>query len=89
MTRVTPPFSLSANLSLVALFTRICCLVLFNPREEKALSERNREKTKTFEMEFLEKQILGLKGEKREEAMGAYRRIPLSLGNEPIYFVGS
>lgn len=37
----------------------------------------------------LEKEILKLKGRKREEAMKAYRRLVLASANEPIYFMRS
>ena len=35
----------------------------------------------------LEKEILELKGKKREEAMEAYRKLLISLKDKPIYFV--
>lgn len=34
-----------------------------------------------------EKEILELKGKKREEAMEAYRKLLISLKDKPIYFV--
>ncbi len=42
-----------------------------------------------FEMEALEKEILDLKGEKREKAMEAYRRLLYSSADQLIYFVRS
>jgi hypothetical protein len=41
------------------------------------------------EAETFEKRIPHLRGQKREEAMRAYRRILLSRGEKPIYLVRS
>ena len=38
-----------------------------------------------LEIEILEREIIDLKGELREQAMKAYRRLLSSLASEPIY----
>jgi hypothetical protein len=55
----------------------------------KWLSKSKREKTEKVEIERLEKQILELKGEKREERMKTYRKLLLSLADQVIYFMRS
>ena len=47
--------------------------------------KRSREEVGKLEIEILEREIIDLKGEVRERAMKAYRRLLLSLANEPIY----
>ena len=56
-------------------------------RKGKELSKLTKEEARKFEIEILETEILELKGRKREEAMKAYRKLLLSLADEPIYFV--
>jgi len=55
----------------------------------KQFNRSEREEPKKFEMEALEKEILDLKGKKREEAMEAYRRLLLSSADQLIYFMRS
>jgi hypothetical protein len=49
----------------------------FENREEK------------FKMELLGKEIINLVGERREEAMQAYRKLLSSTSDEPIYLMRS
>jgi len=58
-------------------------------RKTKGLSEQTRKEARKFEIEILEKEILDLKGKKREEAIKAYRKLLLSSADEPIYFMRS
>jgi hypothetical protein len=44
---------------------------------------------KAFEMKMLEKEILNLVGERREEAMKVYRKLLSSTSDEPIYLMRS
>jgi hypothetical protein len=44
---------------------------------------------KAFEMRMLENEILNLVGERREEAMKAYRQLLSSTSDEPIYLMRS
>jgi hypothetical protein len=44
---------------------------------------------KAFEMRMLEKEILNLVGERREEAMKAYRKLLSSTSDELIYLMRS
>ncbi len=55
----------------------------------KQFNRSEREEAMKFEMEALEKEILDLKGEKREKAMEAYRRLLYSSADQLIYFVRS
>jgi hypothetical protein len=45
--------------------------------------------TRAFEMRMLEKEILTLVGEKREEAMKAYRKLFSSTSDELVYLMRS
>jgi hypothetical protein len=53
------------------------------------LSEQNRLKAKKFALEMLEKEILYMKGRRREDAMSAYRIILSAFGDAPMYFARS
>ena len=44
---------------------------------------------RTFEMKIMEKEILSLVGERREEAMKAYRKLLSSTSDELIYLMRS
>jgi hypothetical protein len=44
---------------------------------------------KAFEMRMLENEILNLVGERREEAIKAYRKLLSSTSDEPIYLMRS
>jgi hypothetical protein len=44
---------------------------------------------KAFEMRMLENEMLNLVGERREEAMKAYRKLLSSTSDEPIYLMRS
>jgi len=44
---------------------------------------------RAFEIKMLEKEILDLKGEKREEAMKTYRKLLSSSSGELIYLMRS
>jgi hypothetical protein len=44
---------------------------------------------KAFEMRMLENEILNLVGERREEAMKAYRKLLSSTLDKPIYLMRS
>jgi hypothetical protein len=46
---------------------------------------KNKNKVGRYKMEIMEKEILGLVGESREEAMKAYRKLFSTLAEEPIY----
>ena len=45
--------------------------------------------SRVFEMRMLEKEILTLVGERREDAMKAYRRLLFSTSDEMIYLMRS
>jgi hypothetical protein len=47
------------------------------------------EQARKLEIEILEKEIVGLKGIVREQALKAYRRLVLSVLSEPIYLMRS
>ena len=53
------------------------------------MRESTRDRVRKFEIETLEKEILELKGRKREEAMKAYSELLFPLADEAIYFVRS
>jgi hypothetical protein len=53
------------------------------------LREPTRDKARKLEIETLEKEILELKGRKREVAMKAYRKILFPSADETIYFMRS
>jgi hypothetical protein len=53
------------------------------------LRESTRDGARKFEIETLEKEILELKGRKREVAMKAYRKLLFPSADEAIYFVRS
>lgn len=55
----------------------------------KQFNRSEREEARKFEMEALEKEILDLKGKKREEALKAYRRLLLSSVDQVVYFMRS
>jgi len=44
---------------------------------------------RAFEIRILENEILNLVGERREEAMKAYRKLLFSTSDEPIYLMRS
>ncbi len=46
-------------------------------------------KEEKFKMELLEKEIINLVGERREEAMKAYRKLLSSTSDELIYLMRS
>jgi hypothetical protein len=46
---------------------------------------KNANRTAICKMEMLEKEILDLVGERREEAMKAYRKLFSASAEEPIY----
>jgi hypothetical protein len=46
-------------------------------------------KTRAFEMRMLEKEILNLVGERREEAMKTYRKLLSSTSDELVYLMRS
>jgi len=53
------------------------------------LSKLKREEIGKVEIERLEKEILELKGEKREERMKAYRRLLSSSADQLVYIMRS
>jgi hypothetical protein len=55
----------------------------------KEFNQSDREEARKFEIEILGKEIVDLKGKRREEAMKAYRRLLLSSADELIYFMRS
>ncbi len=55
----------------------------------KQFNKSEREEARKFEIEILEKELVDLKGKRREEAMKAYRRLLLSWVHQPIYFMRS
>ena len=55
----------------------------------KQLSRLQREETGKVEIEILEKEILALKGKRREDGMKAYRKLLLSSADQLIYFMRS
>jgi len=55
----------------------------------KKSSKSNREEIGKVEIERLEKEILALKGEKREEGMKAYRRLLSSSADQLVYIMRS
>jgi len=61
----------------------------FKPQEGKELSEQNEKEARKLAIELMEKEIVYIKGRRRQEAMRRYRRLLSSLAEEPIYFVRS
>ena len=53
------------------------------------MRDSTRDRARKREIEILEKEILELKGRKREAAMNIYRRLLFPLANEAIYFMRS
>ena len=64
------------------------CRIIHNLHREEEL-KGSREEAGKLEIEILEREIIDLKGEVREQAMKAYRRLLLSLTSEPIYLTRS
>jgi hypothetical protein len=54
----------------------------------KELKE-SRDQARRWEIEILEREIINLKGEVREKALKAYRKLLLSVLTEPIYLIRS
>ena len=53
------------------------------------MRELTGDRARKLEIGILEREILELKGRKREEAMKAYRKLVFPLADESIYFVRS
>ena len=51
------------------------------------MRDSTRGRARKREIEILEKEILELKGRKREAAMKTYRRLQFPLADEAIYFI--
>ena len=47
------------------------------------------EQARKLEIEILEKEIVGLRGLVREQALKTYRKLMLSVLSEPIYLIRS
>ncbi len=55
----------------------------------KQPSKLAQQKARKFEIELLEKEILDLKGEKRDQAMKAYRKLLSTQTDKPLYLTRS
>ena len=58
-------------------------------RRYEAKYMRLKNKEEKFKMELLGNEIINLLGERREEAMQAYRKLLSSTSDEPIYLMRS
>jgi len=63
-----------------------CHLTLFR---HGAKDVKLNKEARAFEMRMLENEILNLVGERREEAIKAYRKLLSSTSDEPIYLMRS
>ncbi len=65
------------------------CLLSSPSIRHEAKDMKLNNKARKFEMRMMEKEILSLVGERREEAMKAYRKLLSSTSDELIYLMRS